>query len=204
MIKKFKFYFTLVFFILLIGQNSLIGSEKNYKIIKLVNEHVITNFDLEQRIKFYSFLNNIMINEENLENVANKILSEMVDELLQLEKIREYKIDLNNINVDDYIKKAYLKEDISLETFNLSLEKNNLDINILRKSISIKVGWNELAGRLFYRNSKINQIDLHDLMKNNQLLTKIEAEDILIQKLIRLRAKKLLRDIRTEANIENR
>lgn len=204
MIKKFNFYFTLVFFILLIGQNSLIGSEKNYKIVKLVNEHVVTNYDLEQRIKFYSFLNNVTVNKENLENIANKILSEMVDELLQLEKIREYNIDLDNINVDDYIKNAYLKEDVSLETFNLSLEKNNLDINILRKSISIKVGWNELAGRLYYRNSKINEIDLQDLMKNNQLLSKQEAEDILIQKLIGLRAKKLLRDIRTEANIENR
>ena len=38
--------------LLLVGNSIItIADEKNFKIIKLVNDEVITNFDLEQRIK---------------------------------------------------------------------------------------------------------------------------------------------------------
>ena len=41
-------------------------------------------------------------------------------------------------------------------------------------------------------------------MKENVSLSKEQAQNTLIQRQIELRAKKLLRDIRVEANIENR
>ena len=47
---------------LLLNSYSILNAEeKNYKIIKLVNNNVITNYDLEQRLKLYSTLNNINI-----------------------------------------------------------------------------------------------------------------------------------------------
>ena len=74
----------------------------------------------------------------------------------------------------------------------------------MRKSIEIKLGWNDLAGRLFYRTSEINAVDLKDTMDSDPSLSKEQAENNLLQKQIGLRAQKLLRDIRTEATIENR
>ena len=38
----------------LIGINLSIAEEKNYKIVKLVNDKVITSYDLEQRVKLKS------------------------------------------------------------------------------------------------------------------------------------------------------
>ena len=128
----------------------------------------------------------------------------MVDEMLQLEKIVEYKISITDDDVNSFIKKAYLGENKDIDDFSLALKDNNLDINILRKTIKITLGWNELAGRLFYRTSKISQVDLEKTLQSDPSLSREQAEMTLLQKQIGLRAKKLLRDIRTEANIENR
>ena len=68
--------------------SELYAEEKNYKIIKLVNEQVITNYDLEQRIVLYSMLN--QVNTDDINELAGKILYLMVDELLQLEQIKKY------------------------------------------------------------------------------------------------------------------
>ena len=192
----------LIVFILPGILSELYAEEKTYKIIKLVNEQVITNYDLEQRIVLYSMLN--QINNDDLNTLAGKILYLMVDELLQLEQIIKYDISVNDIEIDEYISRAYLNADIDIDDFNLIFKKNNLDINILRKSIEIKLGWNDLAGRLFYRTSEINAVDLKNTMDSDPSLSKEQAENNLLQKQIGLRAQKLLRDIRTEATIENR
>ncbi|MDA7764142.1 SurA N-terminal domain-containing protein [Pelagibacterales bacterium] len=190
--------------LLLSSYSTLNAEEKNYKIIKLVNNNVITNYDLEQRLKLYSTLNNADINEENIDKLANQMLSLMVDEKLQLEQINSYGISVNKSEINDYIERAYLSDNNNLNEFIDTLNNNNIDIAILKKSIEVMIGWNKLTGRLYYRTSEINKVDLENLMNVDSSLSKEQAEDILLQKQISLRAKKLLRDIRIEANIENR
>ena len=202
MIKQLRLLMILVVFITSGVFSELYAEEKNYKIIKLVNEHVITNYDLEQRIVLYSMLN--QVNTDDINELAGKILYLMVDELLQLEQIKKYNISVSDIEIDEYIDRAYLNANNNIDDFNLIFKKNNLDINILRKSIEIKLGWNDLAGMLFYRTSEINAVDLKDTMDSDPSLSKEQAENNLLQKQIGLRAQKLLRDIRTEATIENR
>jgi hypothetical protein len=70
--------------------------------------------------------------------------------------------------------------------------------------LEIQLAWNRLAGQLFYRSSEVNNIDLDEAAKNNPSLSRDQIENSLIQKQIALRAEKLLRDLRQEANIENR
>ena len=202
MIEQLRLLLILVVFISSGVFSKLYAEEKNYKIIKLVNEQVITNYDLEQRIVLYSILN--QVNTDDINELAGKILYLMVDELLQLEQIKKYNISVSDIRIDEYIDRAYLNADNNIDNFNLIFKKNNLDINILRKSIEIKLGWNDLAGRLFYRTSEINAVDLKSTMDSDPSLSKEQAENNLLQKQIGLRAQKLLRDIRTEATIENR
>ena len=190
--------------LLLSSYSTLNAEEKNYKIIKLVNNNVITNYDLEQRLKLYSTLNNVNINKGNIDKLADEMLSFMVDEKLQLEQINSYEISINESEVNNYIEQAYLNDSNNLNEFISALDNNNIDIEILKKSIEIMIGWNKLTGRLYYRTSEINKVDLENLMNEDPSLSKEQAEDILLQKQIGLRAKKLLRDIRIEANIENR
>ncbi len=202
--KKFIFQTILTVLIILSSYSILYAEEKNYKIIKLVNDQIITNYDLEQRLKLYATLNNVNINKENIDKLAAEMLVLMVDEKLQLEQIKSYKIFINKSEVDNYIKRAYLSEDKTLNDLIFVLNENNLDIAILKEAIEIMLGWNELAGKLFYRTSEISNVDLKNVIKDDPSLSKDQAVNILLQKQIGLRAKKLLRDLRIEANIENR
>lgn len=198
-----------LFKIITIGTLLLIGNlaisttdEKNFKIIKLVNDQVITNFDLEQRIKLLATLNKININSENIDQYARELISLMVDEKLQYEQMKKYNISITQKEVDAYIKKAYSNNDTN-QIVSL-LNQNNINVNILYESIRIKIGWNELTGRLYYRTAKVDPVDLEDAMQQNPTLSEKMVNNILIQRQIELRASKLLRDLKSEANIENR
>ena len=204
--KKFRFRFDIILSIIfLLSINfTTIAEEKNYKIIKLVNDQVITNYDLEQRLKLFSVLNNADINKENIDQLGKQMLVLMVDEKLQNEQIEFYEISINESEINDYINRAFLNEEKDINKLIASLKSNNININILKESIKITLGWNKLANRLYYRSSKINPLELENAMKQDLSLSKQEAENMLLQKQILLRAKKLLRDIKAEANIENR
>ena len=204
--KKFRFRFDIILSIIfLLSINfTTIAEEKNYKIIKLVNDQVITNYDLEQRLKLFSVLNNADINKENIDQLGKQMLILMVDEKLQNEQIEFYEISINESEINDYINRAFLNEEKDINKLIASLKSNNININILKESIKITLGWNKLANRLYYRSSKINPLELENAMKQDLSLSKQEAENMLLQKQILLRAKKLLRDIKAEANIENR
>ena len=198
-----------LFKIITIGTLLLIGNlaisttdEKNFKIIKLVNDQVITNFDLEQRIKLLAALNKININSENFDQYARELISLMVDEKLQHEQMKKYNISITQKEVDEYIKKAYSNNDTN-QIISL-LNQNNINVNILYETIRIKIGWNELTGRLYYRTAKVDPVDLEDAMQQNPTLSIEKINNILIQGQIELRASKLLRDLKSEANIENR
>ena len=204
--KKFRFRFDIILSIIfLLSINfTTVAEEKNYKIIKLVNDQVITNYDLEQRLKLFSVLNNADINKENIDQLGKQMLILMVDEKLQNEQIEFYEISINESEINDYINRAFLNEEKDINKLIASLKSNNININILKESIKITLGWNKLANRLYYRSSKINPLELENAMKQDASLSKQEAENMLLQKQILLRAKKLLRDIKAEANIENR
>ena len=202
--KKFKLIIISGILILFFNQLVLFADEKNYKIIKLVNDQVITNYDLEQRIKLHATLNNLNLNDGNIDKLANDLLLLMVEEKIQIEQMDKYKISISEKKINDYIQRAYIGKENDVNDLIEILNRNNIDIKILKNLVQVRLGWNELAGRLYYRTSEINKDDLVSAMKNDSSLSEEQAENILLQKQIELRAKKLLRDLKAEANIETR
>ena len=201
---KFKLISMLGIIVLFLNYSVLFADEKNYKIIKLVDDQVITNYDLEQRIKLYATLNKVNLNDGNIDKLAGDLLLLMVDEKLQLKQMNVYKISISETQIDDYIQRAYLGTENNINDLIKLLSSNNIDIMILRNVVKVRLGWNELAGRLYYRTSEINEDDLVNAMQNDASLSEEQAKNILLQKQIELRAKKLLRDLKAEANIETR
>ena len=146
----------IIFILLILNLISIsFAEEQSYKIIKLVNNQVITNYDLEMRLKLFSFLNKVSIDEKSISSYAKLMLNLMIDEKIQLEHINKYQINIEINKVDDYIIEAILKPDQSISELEKNLKTNNIDIKILKESIMIQLGWNELSGRLFFRTAEI-------------------------------------------------
>ena len=200
--KIFKFIFVFIFLINFIAFTK--AEEQNYKILKLVNDNVITNYDLEQRLRLFSFLNKIPLNEDNMKPYADEMLKLMIDEKLQREQIKKYKVQVQSVEIDDYIIEVFLASEQNIDDLKKSLASNDIDINFLKESLEIQLGWNKLIGKLFYRTSEINETDFDEVRKKFPTLSEESIKSSLLQKQIALRAEKLLRDLRLEANIENR
>jgi len=58
-------------------------------IVATVNEHPITNYDVEQRAKFLEFATNIRINDQNRDRVYEDALQLLIDDKLRLEEAKD-------------------------------------------------------------------------------------------------------------------
>ena len=182
---------------------SISANGQNYKIIKLVNDQVITNYDLEKRLQLFSILNSIEITEKNVDRFAKEMIKLMVDEKIQIEQIKKYNIKIEESEIKNYTKKILLDSDNSKNIEN-QLKLNDIDISILEETIKIQLGWNKLSNKLFYRDTEISEVDLENTSKLNPSLSDDQIKYLITQNQVELRSRKLLRDLRIEANIENR
>lgn len=176
---------------------------QSYKIIKLVNDQVITNYDLEKRLQLFSILNSVEITDKNVDHFAKEMIKLMVDEKIQIEQIKKYNIKIKESEIKEYTEKILMNSD-NAKNIESELKLNDINISILEDSIKIQLGWSELSNKLFYRDAEISEIDLKNALSQNPSLSVEQAKYLITQNQVELRSRKLLRDLRAESNIENR
>ena len=87
MLNKKSIIFLIFIFIFFSVLNVKTEDKIEHKIAVLVNEQVITSYDIIQLIKLDSVMQNININNLNNQIIVNNAVDELIKEKLKLEKI---------------------------------------------------------------------------------------------------------------------
>ena len=165
MIIKFKLVLFYLIFLSINFSNAL-----ENKIVASVNNKIITSIDVSNEIKILNLLNN------NLENLSKIELDKIAKKSLIKEKIKEIELDkyydeliIPDKNLNQYMIN-YIKElgFNSIEEFKIFSNNNNININSIKKKISVEILWNELIYKKFYKNVKINKENIKkEILKKN-------------------------------------
>ena len=158
----------------LISLNISTADTIDHEIAVLVNDEIITSYDITQRMKMNAIINNINITPEVNRMLTKNVIEDLIDEKLKYEKSMEY-----NIKVDD---KEYLSQE---EIFLIG-----------------EIAWNKLIVSLYFNLASASQIEIDEIISKNPNISQNVAEEIVIQKQLDLRSNKLIRDMRNEATIE--
>src|SRR5262249_37313020 len=120
----------------------------------LVNDDVISTYDLRQRVLYLIVSSNVQATQENLPQIQEEALRSLVDEHLQLQELRKMEKDqkFTIISEDKDVDEApaRLAQDNNLTTSQLRQQfgQVGLDIGTLRDQIKVKMSWeNMIHGR---------------------------------------------------------
>ncbi len=183
---------------------SLLANQSTHKIEVLVNDNIITNYDIAQHFAINSIIENITVSNENGDFLYKKTINGLIDMKLKQIKINEYNITIEEENNDYYENYFFQSRGLDKNKVYEIIEKNNLDINILKEKINTSIAWEQLTAGLFLHTISISEIEISELLKIDDSLTPELAERILTNKQVQLKSDKYLRDLRAEANIERR
>ena len=188
-----------IIFLLLSNVNA---TEDKNKIAILVNDNVITNYDIEQRIKMFAILNQINITPENSNSITNSIVNELIDNLLKIEKINEYNISVKDTDIERLENQYFRKTGISKDKIFELMEFNDVDTDQFYQMLYNDIAWQTLISRLYYRITSVSDEEIEELLNQDPMISREAAEQIIMDKQLDLKSNKMLRDLRDEATIE--
>ena len=191
-------------FIILLFSTSNINAETRieHKIAVLVNDEVITSYDIIQRLKLTAIIQGININAQNNQLLLNNVVDELIQERVKLEKINEYEIKADETEYQNFELNFYERKNISQNQMLLLLEKNNISYKDFENLLMNELLWSKLISGLFYRLTSVSDLEINELISKNPSITSTQAEALVIQRQLDLQSSKLLRDIMNEATIE--
>ena len=193
----------IVFFILTFHQINIKASEINdHRIAVLVNDQLITSYDIIQRMKMNAILTGVDITQENNNFLANNVVEELIREKLKSEKIKQYDINISN---DEYLQQedAFFKN-LSLNKIKLIEIFNANDINYIEFTnfLTNEISWQKLISGMYYRLTSTSEIEIEEIIMKNPGISEDMAKNIIIQKQLDLKSSKMIRDMFNEATIE--
>ena len=202
MMNKICKIFSLVFVVMVISLNVKAFTVNDHRIAVLVNDKLITSYDIVQRMKMRALLNGIDITPENNNQLANIAVDELIKEILKNEKLQEY-----GISIDD---NEYLQQEEAFYN-NISLSKaglkelfktNNIKYSEFKNYLTYEISWQKLVSMIYYRLTSASEIEIEEIILKNPELTIDLAKNIVIQKQLDLKSSKMIRDLFNEATIE--
>ncbi len=182
--------------------SSVNATEDKNKIAILVNDNVITNYDIEQRVKMFAILNQINITPENANSITNNIVNELIDNLLKIEKINEYNISVKNSDIERLENQYFKKIGISKDQIFELMKINDINTDQFYQMIYNDIAWQTLISRLYYRITSVSDEEIEELLNQDPMISREAAEKIIMDKQLDLKSNKMLRDLRDEATIE--
>tara|TARA_Y200000002_G_scaffold365509_1_gene355525 strand:- start:2792 stop:3445 length:654 start_codon:yes stop_codon:yes gene_type:complete len=197
----YNLLFTLLF-LMTIATSVNALNVNDHRIAILVNDQLITSYDIIQRMKMRAILNEADITPENSNRLANIAADELIKEKLKNEKLIEYGISIDG---DEYIQhEDNFYNNISLSKILLTelFEKNNINYNEFKNYLIGEMSWQKLISGMYYRLTSASKIEIQEIMLKNPELTSDIAEGIVIQKQLDLKSSKMIRDMFNEATIE--
>ena len=201
MIYKISAKLILIYFILV--SSITYGDEnKSNRIEVLVNESVITKYDIFQRVKMDSILNRLEINENNYNQLLNKVIDDLIIEKLKNKKIDEYNITFDKAEFAKQKERFYSSLDYKEIELRELFDLNNVNYIYLLDFIETELKWQKLIYGLYLRVISVTDQEINNLISNNPNINEEIAGEIILQKQLDIKSKKLIKDLRDEATIE--
>lgn len=139
------------------------------EIVAVVNEEAITRTDLQKRISLAIASTGLPNTPEMRSRLTPQILRQMVDETLQVQEAKRYKITVSDAEVDDAISKIAEQNKMSVQKLDVMLKQHSASMQSLKEQTKAGLLWNKYSIK---RLRDTQEISGHEI---NEVIERIKA-----------------------------
>ena len=155
-----KFFYINFFISILFFSTNLLSSIENKIVLKVENQ-IITNFEIKNKILTLLVLAGEEINQNNINKLKKDVLNTLIDTKIKKIEVSKYKIKKDTVKIESYISSIYT----DIPSLKKKLSKNNLNYKLLFEDLAIQFMWQELIYDIYSK--RINSIDYTSM--NNEM-----------------------------------
>lgn len=134
-------------------------------IAAVVNDKVITTFDVRQRMRLMLLSSGGRIPAEALPQLQQQAMRDLIEEKLKLQEAKKFELEVADKEVQTELTMMAAQSNLTLEQFTGSLEQAGVSVNALKGQIESGIIWPELVQGRFRDRVRISEDEVEDTLE---------------------------------------
>lgn len=139
-------------------------AQETLRIAAVVNEEIISAFDLQARLKLVITMSQLPRTDETFKSLAPATLRTLIDEKLKFQEAKNLGISVSQDELDGAISLIEQRNGLTPNTLIDMLEKNSVDPETLFDQLRSEIVWSRIIGRKYRNNVIISDEDIDTAM----------------------------------------
>ena len=130
------------------------------RIAAIVNDEVISGYDLEQRVGLIVATSGGRLSDEALSRIRDQVLRTLIDERLQLQEASRLGLNISEGEIDTALKRIMTQNGTTVEAVTEELSNKDVGIDTLRSQVHAEITWRRLVSGRFRSQAKVGDEEI--------------------------------------------
>jgi len=144
----------------MLGLAAPVNAQNAEGVAAVVNDKVISTFDVRQRATMLLLFANLQPTPEMLERARAQALRDLVDEQLQLEEAARYEVTVSGDTIDRRMTEMATRAETTLDGLTSNLARAGVSVGTLRTQIRAEIAWQRLISGMYGSRVRISANDI--------------------------------------------
>ena len=133
-------------------------------IAAVVNDNIVTTYDLRQRVLFILATTGVERDEATLQRIQGQALRNLIDEELQMQEARNFDQTIDDDEVNQSVLELLSRNEVSPEEVIQSLASIGVDLGTLRNQVRSEIAWQRIVNGLFGSRIRISDAQIDETL----------------------------------------
>lgn len=130
----------------------------------IVNDTVISTFDVRQRATLLLVSSGIQSTPEMQQRASTQALRDLVDEQLQLQEAKHFEIEVTEEQVDRRLADIARQNQTSLDGLAAQLARDGISVSTLRAQIRADIAWQRLISGMYGSRVRVSELEVSETL----------------------------------------
>ena len=141
-----------------------ITAPRSSGIAAIVNDTVISDYDLDQRTALFAATSGIRPTKESLAQIRVQVLRSLEDEILELQEAAKHKINITKADVDKALKNIADDNHLTPEQILATITQAGVSADVFRQQLAAQLTWQRLVAARYGTDVLINDQQIDEAM----------------------------------------
>ena len=134
-------------------------------IAAIVNDEVISKFDVDQRVNLFLVTSGIERTPQNIDGLRRQVLRTLIQEKLQLQEARDSEIEISRAEINAAMQDMASGTNRSLDEVEKFLKENNVHIRTMEDQIEAELAWSRFVRGRFGGQVSIGELEIDETLE---------------------------------------
>ncbi len=163
------------------GERVVVTSPTTTGVTAIVNDFVISNYDLDQRTALFVATSGVRPTRDTLPQIRAQVLRSLVDEVLELQEATKHKIVVKKEEVDKALQNIAEDNKLTVDQIMMTIGQAGVTATTFRQQVSAQLIWQKLVSARYGTDISVTEQQVDEVM--NRLKSGADKPQFLVSEI---------------------